>query len=145
MSRIFQDNFPIDFSDFKDAAIIESEISEIGKNIKKQLENISGGLAKTNQTLNELSSIAGPTGLNFSFSTYKNIKNLQSENDSFCKLDPYFLNYRGFQEVLEIDTQLAHQIEFFFRSNHTKIPLKDIEGMDDNLISKIKKFFKYTE
>jgi hypothetical protein len=56
--------------------------------------------------MDQLSSISGATGLSLSTSTLRNLRRLLLNEDQFEKLDPSYCNYKVFQEVLAVDSDL---------------------------------------
>ena len=51
------------------------------------------------------------------------------------------LDYRVFHEVLGIDVHLALRLEGFFRRDDQEADLREIEGVTDELLEKIRKWF----
>ncbi len=68
----FSDVFYIDFNDYLHTEISESEIFQHGKKMEESIKSLSGELNSINKHLENISTIAGPTGLDFSTLLSKN-------------------------------------------------------------------------
>ena len=68
-----REEFVLDLSDYIESAIIESELYEHGRKVEKALGEITKGLRQMNDSLAKLGTVAGPTGLNLSVTTLRNL------------------------------------------------------------------------
>jgi hypothetical protein len=91
--------------------------------------------------MDQLSSISGATGLSLSTSTLRNLRRLLLNEDQFEKLDPSYCNYKVFQEVLAVDSDLALCLEDFFRHREPGQRLADLQGMTEDLAEKVRRHF----
>jgi hypothetical protein len=135
------DKFPIDLMDYKDSAVIESEIYEHGNKMRAVLEKLTSEVGKLNNNITRLTPISGSTGLDLSISTLRNLKHVISQEDIIEQIDPMDCSEGGFKEILKIDDDLAYKIRHFYLYPNKGNSLKDIEGMTDEVIEKIKIFF----
>ena len=99
---------------------------------------------KLNRNIEQFTSIGGNTGLDLSVTTLRNLKNIISGNGGLEKLDPHYCGYRTFQEVLNIDVHLAHNLEMHFNYSQDK-KLEDVEDITSEIIVEIKKHFYINE
>jgi hypothetical protein len=135
------DVFYIDLMDYKNSSIIESEIYQHGKVMKDVLEKLANEVKILNNHMDQISSISGATGLNLSTPTLRNLRHLLLHEDQFEKIDSSYCNYKVFQEVLAIDSDLALCLEGFFRYREQGQRLIDVEGMTEELAEKIHRYF----
>ena len=56
-------------------------------------------------------------------------------------LDPSYCSHKVFREVLEVENDMAFQLRDFFGGRHRGRKLRDLEGMTEELIHKIKSSF----
>lgn len=57
------------------------------------------------------------------------------------KIAPWGLDYRVFREVLGIDVHIATRLADFFWRYDEKTDLREIEGVTDELLEKIRRWF----
>ena len=100
------------------------------KSINKHLENIS--------------TISGPTGLDFSITSLKDIKSILSGKSSLVKIDPTYCDHNVFREVLEIDNNLAFKIEQHFWQNKSTDGIENIEGFSQEILGRFNEYFRIT-
>jgi hypothetical protein len=135
------DTFHIDLEDYMQTSVIQSEIYEQGRNIENTLKEVVREVNKLNESLSKLSSIAGPTGLDLSATTVRNIGHLLSGDGLIEKIDPTRCDYSVFEEVLGINDELAYRIWSYFRHNDSSKSLSEIKGMTEELIKKFNQHF----
>jgi len=140
----YADVFHIDFNDYLHTEISESEIFQHGKKLEESIKSLSGELKSIDKHLENISNIAGPTGLDFSITALKDIKSILSGESSFVKIDPVLCDHTVFKEVLEIDSKLAFNIEQHFWNNKSFEGIENIEGLSKEILERINKYFKKT-
>lgn len=139
--RRISEMFHIDLMDFLGSFTGESEVYELGKTIKEAAKTLTAEVGKLNAHLSRLTPIAGATGLDLSVSSLKNLKHLLAGNEQFEKLNPAYLDYNVFMEVLDIDIQTAYRLSDFFNGGNSSDGLAELEGATQELIEKIKRHF----
>jgi len=140
----FSDVFYIDFNDYLHTEISESEIFQHGKKLEESIKSLSGELKSINKHLENISTIAGPTGLDFSITSLKDIKSILSGKSSLVKIDPTYCGHDVFREVLEIDNNLAFEIERHFWQNKSVDGIENIEGFSQEISARFNEFFRIT-
>lgn len=135
------DTFEIDLESFERTSIVRSDLYHHGKTVGEGLKKIGEELRKLNSNLDALTAIAGPTGLDLSATT---IRNLASLGDGEVKLERYNAadtSYRAFEEILGIDRDLAMRLERYFRFRSKDEQLEDIEELDADKLALLRKHF----
>ena len=141
MSRT-SDTFLIDFRDFLNTAAIDSDVVEQGKSIESAIQKVVSELQKMQGRLETISAISGQTGLHLSFRTVMNLHHLLKGDGLVEKLDPEGQEPRFFEEVLGVDSAMAHELFQYFWSADEGRKLDDIPGMTSELKQKIESFLK---
>jgi len=129
--------FHIDFTDFLNSAVEESELSNLGKKIEKELKNIAGEIRDQNKILGNLENISSATGLVLSYKTLKNLFNIHAGENKIEKITPYFQNYKVFMEILGVDISLAYKLSDYFMRYENEKELLELEGMTDAIYEKL--------
>lgn len=139
--RRVTDSFDIDINSLNNTSIIYSEIYHHGKKLEDSIKKLIDKMHKIDQRLESIASISGPTGLNISMSTLKNIASLLNKEFNPAPLDPKICSYDVFMEVLGIDAKLALRLHDFFQFRDEKGNIEDIEGVNADLAKNIEKHF----
>ena len=109
--------------------------------IEKAIKELTKEVEKEGRSLDRLTSIAGATGLDLSITTLKNLRHVLAGGNEMEKINPRGLDYRVFREVLGIDVQLAARLADFFWRDDEEADLRQIEGVTDELLEKIRRWF----
>ena len=120
------------------------KIFQHGKKLEESIMSLTGELKSINKHLEAISNIAGPTGLDFSITSLKDIKSILSGESSFVKIDPVSCDHTVFREVLEIDYNLAFKIEQHFWQHKSFEGIENIEGFSQEILDRFNKYFKMT-
>jgi hypothetical protein len=139
------ENFQIDFMNYFDTIIEESELHELSKNLKDSLQKLTREIEKTNQNLETISAISNPTGLDLSLNTIQNLSHVLAQDGQVEKINPEQFDYRAFRMVLGVDFPLAFKLQGFFEEGSKNKKLSEIEGITDEIIAKMKKYFDISE
>lgn len=135
------DRFHIDLRDFLYTSSPSSPMYEQAGKIEKAIKELTAEVRKEGQSLDRLTSLAGATGLDLSITTLKNLRHVLVVGSEMEKIDPRSLDYSVFREVLGIDVDLALRLEDFFRRGEEEADLREIEGVTDELLEKIRRWF----
>jgi hypothetical protein len=138
------DSFHIDTTDYNQTALIESDTHEMGEIMKKSLESLTKAVGKVHDVLDEIASIAGPSGLALSRQTIKNLQSLRDGSNEIQKIDAHTCRADAFREILGVDMPTAHALSQNFRWRHlTAKNLETIElyGLTPEVIVKLKENF----
>ena len=114
---------------------------EQAQKIEKALKELTQQTRRVGDILDRFSTLGGATGLDLSITTLRNIQKILNNKNDFEKISPYNVDYRVFQEVLGVDVHLAARISDFFWHNDPPKSMNDIEGIDEEIINKIEKYF----
>lgn len=139
-SERMTDSFGIDLLSYFGSWAGKSDIIKQGEKIEKEIKDLTNEVKKLNNHLSKLANISESTGLGLSISTLRNIRNVL-KNEDLEKIDPTSQSYLVFCEALGVDWNLGSNLEQFFWRNNKAQGLKDVEGINDKVIEKIKKHF----
>ncbi len=134
------DIFRVDFKNYQNSLVTQSELYQLGKTIEKALGKLADKIQAVNKNLDTLSEIASLTGLQLSVPTLKNLKHILDHSTQFEKIDPTGQRPRFFMEVLGIDRTMASRLNAYYLNTEDK-NLEDIEGISEEIIAKIKEMF----
>jgi Putative DNA-binding domain len=132
--------FGIDLASYSGSYVGKSESAQQMETIRKAINDLTDQVKKINSNFNDLTNIANSSGLNLSFTTLRNIKNILEKNE-IAKINPIGHNYLFFMELLGLHWRIAHELEDFFRQNNKSDGLNEIKGIDDETVKKIKNLF----
>lgn len=145
INEYISDTFKFDVEDYRNSNFIKSDSEEVRDILKEHLKKLTDEVKRLNSNLENFRTIAGKTGLDLSITTLRNLKHFVSGED-FEKLNPEFCDYRVFMELLNIDFEMAHNMEHLFRySGETGKKLEEIKNITPDIISNFKKYFLYDE
>jgi hypothetical protein len=133
--------FRIDLLDFWGSYTGESEIYELGKEIKEAANKLTDEVGKLSGHISRLTSIAGPTGIDLSVSSLKNLRHITTGNETLEKINPTSLSHNVFMEVLGVDLETAYLLSDFFYQGNGSSGLDEVEGVTAEMIENIKKHF----
>lgn len=143
-NKYISDTFHIDLENYRDGSRIKSEIVELTDTLKESFKNLTNEIKKLNSNMEKFTILGGNTGLDLSVTTLRNLKSIVSGDGKFEKIDPNYCNAGVFKEVLDIDWDLAIDLEAYFRHSYQEgNVLEDQENISSEIIEKIKKYFKY--
>lgn len=134
------DTFYLDIENLINTTINYSESHYLRSDIKDGFGKIVSELQKINSNLETTKQIAGPTGLNLSATS---IRNLARSFGNEPSLEPYSLqscSRNQLEEILGIDKKTAHSLYKFLRYNQGG-EIEDVDGIDDEILNKFKKYF----
>lgn len=141
VSQELTDVFHIDFNDYLHTDATETELHQHGKKIEDSIKSLTSEMKNLNKHIEHISKMAGPTGLDFSVTTLRDLKSIFTGEESFTKIDPIYCDHTVFKEVLQIDRDLSFLLERHFWQHKTIEGLEELEGMSEEIITKFKKYF----
>jgi len=144
-NKYISDIFHIDLEDFRDGITPRSETRELKDFLKEGLSKLTDEIKKLNRSIEPLVTIAGDSGLDLSITTLRNLRNIHLGDGNLEKINPNYCNYKLFQEVLNIDDELAYNLELYFMHFRESKRLEDVEGITPEIIDEVKKCFKVEE
>lgn len=136
------DTFHIDLMDYYHTSVNESEAYEQGKKIEKSINDLSSNMKKLSDLLKDISSISGPTGLDLSITTLRNLKHILKNTETYEKINPLYCSHEIFQEVLGVDATTAFNIRNHFWGENKIESISEINGMTEEKIELFKKHFR---
>jgi hypothetical protein len=135
----------IDFMNYFGVLLEESELMTLGKSLKDAIEKLTREIKDIKGILDKLSWISSTSGLDLSYSSVENLKHVIAQDGKFEKLNPERYSYEAFINMLDIEAGLALRLYKFFNSDDVDKKLRDIEGIDESVIEKMKKVFVISE
>lgn len=140
LARRFEDVFHIDLMDYHFTLDSGTALEQQTKQLKKSLNDLAREVKTLNQGLKSLQPIANPTGLNLSVSTLQSLQNLLQGKAVLKKRNPRYCGYRVFQEILEVDFDLAFRLAKYDWDS-MEPSLTEIEGMTNDLVDDLHLYF----
>ena len=135
------DPFHIDLGDFLHTSNPKPTMYWQDEKIEKALKELTRETKQVGDILNRFSTLGGATGLDLSITTLRNIQSILNQQDNLEKFSPY-CDGSVFEEVLNIDINLAYRISDFLRYPNSEKSIMDIEGITEEIVEKLKKHFR---
>ena len=136
------DSFDIDLTTFEHSLATRSELYRHGKQIEDALLKLVGKAERIEKCLASLQTIAGPTGLDLSFSTWRNVGQITKTEVTVAQIDPEGCDVYVFQEVLGVDINLAISLRHHFDTRSPASNLDTLQGLDQATKENLKKYFR---
>lgn len=138
--RRVTETFHLDIENLLGTSVSYDEIYYFRKDMKEELGKITSELQKLNSHLEVLQKIAGPTGLNLSANAIRNLANSFGAEPKLMQYNPQSCSRNQIEEILGVDRKMAYKLHMFFRYTQEG-KIEDIEGMNDEIMNKIRKHF----
>ena len=135
-----KESFAIDLINYFGTYTEKSDVTAQGEKLEKELKELTKEIKKINGNLSKISQISDSTGLDLSIITLRNLKNLLN-NQPFQKIDPTRIGYSTIKEILQIESELAMNLDNYFWQRNDLLGLKDVEGITEEVIEKIEQHF----
>ena len=135
------DMWPVNFAAYEHTTAIRPEIEDHAKDMVERLDKLNDHFDKLLGTLQKLTTIPGSTGLDLSVPTLRNLKRVLIEGREPDPIHPEGCDYAVFKELLGVDVQMAYEISRVFDMQLSHDKLKEIPGMTDEILSKIRTAF----
>jgi hypothetical protein len=139
------DIFHIDLKDYENSTVVHSELVQQTQTIKECFKKLTEEVQKVSGHVQWLTNLAGATGLDLSMPTLKNLMHLATNDGQIERVEPHGQSRQYFQEVLGVDYVTSVHLHTFFRSTEHTRKLKDLEGMTDELMERIGKYFTISD
>lgn len=143
--KLMIEKFKIDFSPYLGTWLHESEAMAASKKIGEAVGKLTTQLQAVERHLNQLAKLAGPSGLDIAVRTLRNIRHIRDGTDELEKLDPVSSGIEVFREALGVDIDLASRLDSHFWQSNTLRGIRELDGVDANLIEKIRRHFSVQE
>ena len=141
ISQRVSETFHIDMTDYFNTAIIKSDVQNQGEKIEGSIEKLVREVNALNKTLGIVANIAGPTGLDLSVTTIRNLKHLLDGEITVERIPATAVGWQGFMEVLGVNQTMAFRLEHFVHWPDGK--LEDIEEMTPELAARARAAFLF--
>lgn len=136
------ETYSINLRDYLGTWAPPAPLEEFGKKLESNLKDIRKELGEIRKALEALSPLAGPSGLQVS------VRSLRELVESFGHIPklrkralPPFYGGNLLEEILEIDRDLAHRLAHHFWRSLTTTGLEKVEGVTPDLIVQIQELF----
>lgn len=139
------DVFQINLMDYWGTSFHDSEISDQGKEIKEVLTKLTTQVERLNNHVERITTIAGTTGIDLSVTSLRNLRHVLVGDAHLEKLNPSGLAYTVFAEVLGVNDEIASRLEQFFWNSNSAEGLEQVEGINNDLLAKLKQHFILSE
>jgi hypothetical protein len=141
LGRRVVDEWPVDFAAFRDSMAIRPETEEQAKEMIEGLKKLCDQVQVLNKSLEKLLPIAGSTGLDLSIPALRNLKRVMAEGKDPEPIHPEGCDSSVIREILGTDQEMTVAIWKTLGYRYAPERLKDIPGMTDELMAKIRKAF----
>ena len=135
------ETFDIDFEDYRNTLVTQSETERHGKRLKESIDKLTNEIKELNRHVKVISSLTSDTGLDLSITTVRNLKHLIAQEGQLEKINPAGCGYRAFMEVLGIGSGMALRLHSFFWRDNPRKGLSELQGMTEELMEKIEQYF----
>lgn len=135
------EQFEIDLESLMHTLNEYTDLERHAQTLEKTLKETTRSLEKIAKSLSHLETIAGPSGLDFSYSTRKTLYEIMGAAPSVMRrLDPRRCTWELFQEILDLDENMAIRLKGFFAWPKEE-KLSSLEGMTDKLFKNLQTHF----
>jgi hypothetical protein len=135
------DEWPVNFEAYRDSMAIRPEMEEQAKDIVERLKELRDQVKTLNTSVQKFLSIAGSSGLDLSISALRGLKRAIVEGKDPEPIHPDGLALDAFREILGTDPKMTMTIWQVLGYRYSPERLKDIPGMTDELMAKIRAAF----
>ncbi|MEX2374077.1 MAG: hypothetical protein WD942_00620 [Dehalococcoidia bacterium] len=136
-----EDVFHLDFNDYLEAALVQSQSARAVEDVEKAIKALDGNVKQAVQHLEHLAKISGETGLAVSYTALRNLAHVARGDDEFEKIVAEHADRGVFMEVLGVDLGTAHRLWLCFHGRETQSDIKELKGMTDVRWELLKKHF----
>jgi hypothetical protein len=135
------DEWYVNFAAYEHSMAVRPEIEEQAKDMVERFDKLNQHFDTLNKTLENFKTIPGSTGLDLSIPTLRNLKRVLVEGGEPEAIHPQGCDWRVFKELLGVDLQMAFSISRAFESQDSLERLRNVPGMTEEILSKIRRTF----
>lgn len=145
--RRIEEDFHVDFADFSRTILLKTDMEEHTEKTRKELRDLTKQMKGVKEGVEKLLRAVGPTGLQLSDTTLRNLRHIVAGDDFLEKIDPdlFPLNIGMYQELLGVDHGLASKIAWHLYQPPAGRSLRDLEGMTSEIYETLHDFFMVDE
>lgn len=140
-SQVFTETFEVNFDDFRDSLIEESESTQLIQAVTKGFKDLHADMDKLRGQIKAFGSIASTTGLDLSHRTIIALANAVQGKPTFQRRRAQFQSHIAFSDILGVDPEMAIRLSKHFGFGEKKGTLREIEGMTEDLLGRIHEAF----
>jgi hypothetical protein len=138
LGRRITDEWPVNFAAYRDSMAVRPEMEEQAKDMVEGLKKLTDQVQALNKSLEKFLPIAGSTGLDLSIPALRGLKRAIVDGKD---PEPFHPEGCDFREILGTDLDMTKAIWRTLGYNYAPERLKDIPGMTDDLLAKIRAAF----
>lgn len=139
----YSDEFHIDIRDYYYTTSKTSFIEDEIKNIREAINKLTSELSRKMESLSSLRDIAGPTGLDLSINSLKNIRHVLNQ-EPFERINARYISDNVFMEVLGVDIETAYKLEHWIRFDVKSDPIEK-HSLNPKVMEEFYKYFRLPE
>jgi hypothetical protein len=141
LGTTIREQHEINFGNYLGTWPATSPVVEQGRKIEAMLKSIADTTKRLESSVSQLASAVGPTGLEMSVRTMRNLRSVVAGDGELEKVDPVGASPDTFREVLGVGFELAYRLRNHFRSANGLKGILEIEGATAELVNDLSRFF----
>ena len=144
LQQTVSDKFYFDIEPYRDAVMVESDISILKNSLTQLGKDLSKEIEKVHKATERLANISSPSGLDLSHFALRNLKAIADDED-LPKFDAKRCGFMVFRDELDIETGLALRIVRFLatKPEHRKFPIEGLDGMKPEILTRLQERFAF--
>jgi hypothetical protein len=139
LGRRISDEWPVNFEAYRDSMAVRPEMEEQAKDMVEGLKKLTDQVGTLSESLEKLLPIVGSTGLDLSIPALRSLKRAVVEGKDPEPIHPEGCDLAVIREILGTNPSMAIWRILGYRYSPER--LKDIPGMNDELMLKIRTAF----
>jgi|SRR5581483_2400339 len=141
LGRRLRDEWPVNFEAYRDSLAVRPEMEEQAKEMVEGLKKLCDHVKALNKSLERFFPIAGSTGLDLSIPVLRNLKRIVAEGEDPAPIHPEACEPAVIRELLGTSREMTSSIWKILGMRYDPGRLRDIPGMTDELMTRIRKAF----
>ena len=141
LGRRVTDEWPVNFEAYRDSMAVRPEMEEQAKEMAEGLNKLCNHVEALKQSLEKFLPIVGSTGLDFSIPALRGLKRVIAEAKDPEPIHPEGCGLSVIREILGTDHKMSMAIWRTLGDTYAPERLRDIPGMTDELLAKIRTCF----
>jgi hypothetical protein len=134
--------FHLDAMNYLNTPVIHTDAHELADKLKDYFGTLTREVSGLKSVLEQIATVAAPTGLQLSSTTLRNLAHLRDGNEPSEKIDPTTCSPHAFREVLGVSMRTSLSLHHHFRyRHHNPRKLEELEWLDPADIPRIKAAF----